>query len=83
MFISSCQAGQNVQHWVCQPLVGGVHPRIPELKSETLISLGVGTERRGRSEQILALDMYVHQPKMAHVRAPAADVMKERFAAPA
>ncbi len=27
MFISPCQAGQNVQHWVCQPLVGGVHPR--------------------------------------------------------
>ena len=21
MFISSCQAGQNVQKWVCQPLV--------------------------------------------------------------
>ncbi len=27
MFISSCQAGQNVQHWVCQALVGGVHTR--------------------------------------------------------
>jgi hypothetical protein len=27
MFISSCQPGQKVQHWVCQPLVGGVHTR--------------------------------------------------------
>ncbi len=41
MFISSCQAGQNVQHWVCQPLVGGAHTRrsafIDEFGESTII----------------------------------------------
>ncbi len=58
MFISSCQAGQNVQHWVCQPLVGGVHPWRSRNSSRKRCYPSASAQNAGALGTIRALDMY-------------------------